>query len=516
MAKKKKQKIWRKNFSIQNTHYQMATPAILDFMIYQPQVFKGILKECVWIQEGDDNIGSYFPISDLRRIVERAILTIKNKPALIDKIHRETILYVKDYSRYARSLLKMDLSQFNNKKLAKIYDRLLYFQIIHHAWSIATTWFVDSDGEDFSKLLLKKAEAIVAGSNYQAVDVFSTLTTPARPSQAIIEELAAWKIVREIKADRRAAAVFRRNDTASIEAGIGSLPPALKRKILNHFKNWRWQPFTYAGPAYDLDYYLALWAGWIKERIDPKKKINELKNYSLKVKEKRREIIKNLKINAADRKLFKIAADIIFLKAYRKDAVFFGMYVLDKLLREIGGRLGLSIKQVRMIAYWEILPALYRGYFPADILNDRRKFSVYYQKGKNGIIYTGAPAKKFLAGLNIEKEIVKKTSIIIGTVVCPGEAKGRVKIINLPEEIGKMNKGDIMVAHTTFPSLVPAMKKAAAIITDDGGITCHAAIVSRELKTPCVVGTKIATKILKDGDLVEVDADRGIVKIVKR
>ncbi len=69
-----------------------------------------------------------------------------------------------------------------------------------------------------------------------------------------------------------------------------------------------------------------------------------------------------------------------------------------------------------------------------------------------------------------------------------------------------------MVAHTTFPALVPAMKKASAIITDDGGLTCHAAIVSRELQTPCVVGTKHATKILHDGDVVEVDANNGIVK----
>ena len=60
------------------------------------------------------------------------------------------------------------------------------------------------------------------------------------------------------------------------------------------------------------------------------------------------------------------------------------------------------------------------------------------------------------------------------------------------------------------------MKKAAAIVTDDGGLTCHAAIVARELKTPCVVGTKIATKVLKDGDMVEVDANKGIVKKIKK
>jgi len=77
-----------------------------------------------------------------------------------------------------------------------------------------------------------------------------------------------------------------------------------------------------------------------------------------------------------------------------------------------------------------------------------------------------------------------------------------------------MEEGDVMVAHTTFPSLVPAMKKASAIITEDGGITCHAAIVSRELGTPCIVGIKIATQVLQDGMKVAVNADEGLVKIL--
>jgi pyruvate,water dikinase len=67
----------------------------------------------------------------------------------------------------------------------------------------------------------------------------------------------------------------------------------------------------------------------------------------------------------------------------------------------------------------------------------------------------------------------------------------------------------------TTPDFVPAMRKAVAIITDEGGITCHAAIVSRELGKPCIIGTKIATKALKDGDVVEVDADNGVVRIIK-
>ena len=73
-----------------------------------------------------------------------------------------------------------------------------------------------------------------------------------------------------------------------------------------------------------------------------------------------------------------------------------------------------------------------------------------------------------------------------------------------------------MIAVMTFPSYIVAMERAAAFVTDDGGILCHASISAREMKKPCVISAKIATKIFKDGDLVEVDADNGIVRIVTR
>lgn len=105
---------------------------------------------------------------------------------------------------------------------------------------------------------------------------------------------------------------------------------------------------------------------------------------------------------------------------------------------------------------------------------------------------------------------------IIGRVGAKGFAKGRVKVVMNITEANKFSDGDILVTGMTRPEFVPLMKKAIAIITDEGGITCHAAIVSRELKKPCVIGTKNASKILKDGDLVEVDANSGAVKILNR
>ncbi|MBA3047364.1 hypothetical protein KKC83_01560 [Patescibacteria group bacterium] len=105
---------------------------------------------------------------------------------------------------------------------------------------------------------------------------------------------------------------------------------------------------------------------------------------------------------------------------------------------------------------------------------------------------------------------------IKGNIASKGLVVGVVKVIPNVSEIGKLNDGDILVTSMTTPDFIVAMKRAGAIVTDEGGLSCHAAIVSRELKKPCVVGTKIASKVLEDGDEVEVDANQGIVKILKK
>ncbi|MFC1752352.1 PEP-utilizing enzyme [Thermoproteota archaeon] len=112
---------------------------------------------------------------------------------------------------------------------------------------------------------------------------------------------------------------------------------------------------------------------------------------------------------------------------------------------------------------------------------------------------------------------------IKGIIASKGIARGRVVIalmLNDPEKINKviakMNKGDILVAQSTTPELIELCHKASAIVTDQGGMLSHAAIVGRELGIPCVIGTEIATQLLKDGDFIEVNADTGIVRIIDR
>lgn len=109
-----------------------------------------------------------------------------------------------------------------------------------------------------------------------------------------------------------------------------------------------------------------------------------------------------------------------------------------------------------------------------------------------------------------EAEMTEEMKVLLkGLGASPGIGAGKVVVIFDASEIDKVKEGDVLVTTMTNPDMVPAMKRASAIVTDEGGRTCHAAIVSRELGIPAVVGTKEATKVLKDGMLVTVDGTRG-------
>ncbi len=109
------------------------------------------------------------------------------------------------------------------------------------------------------------------------------------------------------------------------------------------------------------------------------------------------------------------------------------------------------------------------------------------------------------------KEKVSTSALLEGLGASPGIAYGEAKLVSDASELGKVKDGDILVAVMTTPDMVPAMKRAAAIVTDEGGMTCHAAIVSRELGCPAVVGTRKATQLLSDGMKITVDGEKGLV-----
>jgi pyruvate, water dikinase len=101
--------------------------------------------------------------------------------------------------------------------------------------------------------------------------------------------------------------------------------------------------------------------------------------------------------------------------------------------------------------------------------------------------------------------------VVQGLAASSGIASGVVRILRSPNAGRDLQQGEVLVAATTNPAAVPSICDAAALVTDGGGMTCHAAIVARELGVPCVVGTRTATSTLRDGEMVTVDGERGLV-----
>ena len=143
---------------------------------------------------------------------------------------------------------------------------------------------------------------------------------------------------------------------------------------------------------------------------------------------------------------------------------------------------------------------------------------ILQQRYKKSGVFSSKDGYVFLDAHNVEEiEKVQAASInnqkVTGTTAFKGVVRGRCRVINEFKD-AVLEQGDILVTGMTDPQFVPLMKKAGAIVTDGGGMLCHAAIVAREMKKPCVIGTKHATKVFKDGMEIEVDANKGVVKIL--
>lgn len=150
-------------------------------------------------------------------------------------------------------------------------------------------------------------------------------------------------------------------------------------------------------------------------------------------------------------------------------------------------------------------------YFPQDVEWAIEKDKVYIVQTRP-ITTIEKTTSNISSAESVEKNIHFKLPLLLtGSPASPGLAYGPAQVLLSAREINKIDPGEILVAPQTNPDYVPAMKKAAAIVTDKGGRTSHAAIVSRELGIPCIVGTENATKLIKDGMSITVDATNGKV-----
>ena len=253
--------------------------------------------------------------------------------------------------------------------------------------------------------------------------------------------------------------------------------------------------------------------------IEHKDRIIEHK-YKLKENKGKPKNSDKKKFTTANTKLINAYQECLYLKdkrdEYRREAFYYSYF----LMKELARRLNISVHDLGYfdpseLEYWK-QRTQYKENNQDNIHTEikKRKEAFVLEYEDNALLISQGENAKAMFIEEEKTEEIKLIKEIKGIIGCKGKIKGKVKLIKCRDDVVHFPKDRVLVAVTTNPEHVPAMQKALAFITDEGGITCHAAIVAREMNKPCIVGCKNATKVLKDNMQVEVDADNGVVRIL--
>lgn len=311
----------------------------------------------------------------------------------------------------------------------------------------------------------------------------------------------------------------KKNETAEELKSILEITIKLKNKediskdIEKHIRDFGWlNTKGFYGDAWSKSEIENRIRDVLTEKESPEKRLVALSQNIIDNKKQTKELLRLIKAKRSFTEFIKIIKELVYFRTHRVDVIIKSGFILRPFWQAVAQKINISMQDLFYLVIDEMIAALKGDFKIKGLISQRKKdFGYILQKDKIKIL-TGKELENYKKIEKIGVKIKEKINQINGNPVSKGKVNGTVKVLSSKNEINKVQKGDILVASMTMPDYVPAMERAAAFVTDEGGITCHAAIVAREMKKPCIVGTKIATKVLKDGDSVEVDADKGIVK----
>lgn len=403
---------------------------------------------------------------------------------------RRLIKNVENFDKIGKSLEKINFSSLTNQQLQYYAEKYFAAALLAHAFLVP----MPVADKALTQMILDKLPPASANQKQQWLAI---LIFPVKENFNVQEEKAFFHL---------AQAYLKKENNF----------PLLIKKHLQQF-SWigsRWYWLDYSWTEKDLLQRLEHFASEKKNPLEEKKYLQSL---GQERKNKFKELLKELKISKISELfyLIKTAQEYAYLRTWRTDVMYRAGYYAKEMFKELAHRGGMDEKYLVYLTHQEVLDLAHHFKCPVSLAEIKQRQEACTQIHIHG-------KKYILSG----KEWVKKISLAIGgdslllgeikgSIAFPGKVTGKVKLVFTSEDIPKVQPGDVLVTVMTFPHFIPAMEKAAAFVTDEGGILCHAAIVSREMKKPCIIATKNATKMLKDGDLVEVDAHNGIVRKIK-
>ena len=401
-------------------------------------------------------------------------------------LYRKIDFYTKRYFHAGERLRKLKLSTLTDKEIIGLVRKIIPLQHWHKVYSVVANGVV-LDGRNHLSNKIREELKISMGSPQNFDEEWSVLSQITTMSLRQEKEYAIARLAKNHKNLKLA-----------------------EKKLKRIHEKYCWLDYNNQGPAASFNSFCAE----LREAIRDNKSIHVRRNLA-DLKKRQKEIMRKFHPTKRGRFLVSLSQRVISQKSFRKDMEYHGFYCYENLFRELARRNETSDWQAFSYLFpWEVPSHVLSNEPSLEDLKKRREYSCFAVTKKEQKMLVGNEARDFMKKLRINEDFSALTEVQ-GQCAFSGKVTGTVKIIQVPKDLTKMNSGDILISQATSPDLLSAMKKAGAIVTNTGGLICHAAITSRELKIPCIVGTGKATLIFKDGDMVEVDADKGVVRILQ-
>lgn len=431
----------------------------------------------------------YIAQDDIDRIARLLTERAMKDPTYVETLMKEWDADEKRFYAACAQIAETDLRALSDQELIALHDAFVDTAVRRNSSSS----IIDGFALGTDTLLEGNLKSAYAASALKSVvpfsEVFAALTAPLKKSFLAEAEKELYETVVAINAD-----------------------PERKDGLIRAYRDrFFWIRNNYVD-SLDLPvhYFEDEVARIRSSGVNPARQAKEIDAQIAHMQEKKAEYAGQLALDAETSALARTTELFTHWQDDRKKSTFFATHHFFLLLSEISARARVPLDLLKYLSPREVAGAYANGPDALALKARSARSAFYWDAAGHDAVAGGKAERAKLAVLGDQN--VEALNDFRGISASLGKAIGRVKVVSSAKEIGKVEKGDILVAVMTRPDYVPAMRKAAAIVTDEGGITSHAAIVSRELKIPCVIGTKIATRVLKDGDEVEVNANHGVVR----
>ncbi|MFA6227031.1 MAG: PEP-utilizing enzyme [Candidatus Paceibacterota bacterium] len=444
--------------------------------------------ECFRVKSG--NMETYLAKDEIESFESMAIKKFTDSNFIKNVVTTLAKNIINDFDNYLSFLHTLKPFIANDISDADLIDILERYYSFERNIS-ADFWILFNDVEHALGKAIRQHLALINVSETEADNILHIISEPIYPNPLEMELISLYKI-------------------ALLDKDI------MEKHLIAHIEEYCYMPM------YDINYEPnkpKYYTERLSELLKKDREVlrGELNNLENKYIERRKISDRTLNQYKENEEVF-ILLNMFVSYSYLKDKKPYirdkGGYYVKPLFERIAKKIKLTLDQTLFLNESEIKSSILEGksVISRETLDLRQQNSLYFCENDKIIVVTDRDELQLIDNSLHKEETIKELK---GTGVAKGNVSGRVSIVLSNSDFLKFKKGDILVSSATRPDFVPLMEKALAIITDEGGLLSHAAIVSRELKKPCIVGTKNATKVLKDGDMVEVDANKGIVKIIK-